>query len=127
MATIEIDSQDRNTILAALRTYQAAGYGEPCNRPLPIHDIATNMDCEISMDSAGIDDLCQRINMDCNEMRRFKVSAVPLTDELNSLDWDVPGVYFFDAVGSEEALDQFHGTVAIKVLDDFEIDVEIDG
>jgi hypothetical protein len=64
---VKIDSQDRNTILAALRTYQAAGYGEPCNRPLPIHDIATNMDCEISMDAAGIDDLCERLNCDCNE------------------------------------------------------------
>ena len=64
---IEIDSQDLNTILAALRTYQAAGYGEPCNRPLPIHDIATNMDAEISMNDEGIDDLCERLNVDCNE------------------------------------------------------------
>lgn len=68
MATIKIDSQDRNTILAALRTYQALGYGEPCNRPLPIHDIATNLDNETSMDSAGIDELCERIN-DAEELQ----------------------------------------------------------
>jgi hypothetical protein len=60
-----IDNQDLNTILAALRAYQAAGYGEPCNRPLAIHDIATNMDNETSMDDAGIDDLCERLNVDC--------------------------------------------------------------
>lgn len=58
---------------------------------------------------------------------KYKVAAVPVTDLLHSLDCDVAGVYFFDAVGSEEALDQFHGTVPIKVLEDFEIDVEIDG
>lgn len=93
MATIEIDSQDRNTILAALRTYQAAGFGEPCNRPLPIHDIATNMDCEISMDDAGIDDLCERLNVDCN---------YPLEQEARCPDCGTQAV--------EEAIGQVCGT-----------------
>lgn len=65
--TINIDNQDLNTILAALRAYQAAGYGDPCNRPLAIHDIATNWDNEISMDDAGIDDLCERLNVSCDD------------------------------------------------------------
>jgi len=67
VSAVNLDSQERNTILAALRTYQAAGYGEPCNRPLPIHDIATNMDCEISMNAEAIDELCEKVNLDCSD------------------------------------------------------------
>ena len=63
--TIDLDGQEINTILAALRTYQEAGYGEPCNRPLRIHDIATNDDSEISMNDEAIDALCEKIN--CGE------------------------------------------------------------
>lgn len=54
--------QDRNTILAALRAYQANGYCEPANMPDWLFDIATNEEETISMDSAGIDDLCERLN-----------------------------------------------------------------
>ena len=50
------------TILAALRTYQEAGYGEPDNRPDAIHDIATCGGDQISMDDAGIDELCEMLN-----------------------------------------------------------------
>ena len=45
---------------------------------------------------------------------------------LHELDEDVPGNYFYDAINSEDALDQFHLSVPIKVLEDFEIDVEED-
>jgi hypothetical protein len=62
---MNLDNQEVNTILAALRTYQAAGYGEPCNRPLPIHAIATDDDNEISMNAEAIDELCEKIN--CSE------------------------------------------------------------
>ena len=62
IAIENLQPQDVNTILAALRTYQEAGYGEPCNRPERIHDIATDGDNDTSLDSAGIDDLCERIN-----------------------------------------------------------------
>ncbi len=51
MSTIpNLQPQDVNTILAALRTYQEAGYCEPCNRPAHIHDIATDMDNDTSLD-----------------------------------------------------------------------------
>lgn len=49
------------TILAALRTYQEAGYGDPDRRPDAIHEIAAG-DLWTSLDDAGIDDLCERIN-----------------------------------------------------------------
>ncbi|MFP3637683.1 hypothetical protein [Paraburkholderia sp. SIMBA_054] len=55
-------SQDRNTILAALRFYQSAGMGDPVNQSDEIHDLATNGNEDISMDSDGIDDLCERVN-----------------------------------------------------------------
>lgn len=54
--------QDRNTILAALRFYQERGMGEPANRSDAIHDIATNGGEDVSMDDAGIDALCERVN-----------------------------------------------------------------
>lgn len=59
--TYSLDRAELATILAALRTYQAAGYGEPANRPDDIHDIATDGDV-ISLDAVAIDTLCERIN-----------------------------------------------------------------
>lgn len=61
---MNITNQERNTILAALRHYQQDGMGEPDNRSDAIHDIATNGGADISMDAAGIDALCQKINLD---------------------------------------------------------------
>jgi hypothetical protein len=52
----------RNTILAALRYYQELGKGEPANRSDSIHDIATDGGDDISLDSDGIDELCEEIN-----------------------------------------------------------------
>ncbi len=60
--TLEITDQELNTILAALRYYQANGQGDPANREQGIHDIATNFDEQISLDAAGIDELCEDIN-----------------------------------------------------------------
>ncbi len=59
---INISNQEFNTILAALRYYQWDGLGDPVNRPAEIHDIATDGGDQISMDDAGIDALCERIN-----------------------------------------------------------------
>lgn len=56
------DTQDVATILAALRFYQASGMGDPAMRSDAIHDIATDGGKVTSMDAAGIDDLCDRIN-----------------------------------------------------------------
>ena len=54
---------DLATILAALRFYQQGGQGDPANRSDDIHDIATNGgEVMSSLDDAGIDDLCERIN-----------------------------------------------------------------
>jgi|TARA_B100001057_G_C22114326_1_gene668219 hypothetical protein len=59
---IEVDNAERNTILAALRFYQQQGMGEPFNRSDEIHDIASDCGNDTSLDDAGIDDLCERIN-----------------------------------------------------------------
>lgn len=56
------NDQALHTILAALRTYQELGYGDPDIRPNDIHDIATNGGDQISMDNAGIEELCQMLN-----------------------------------------------------------------
>jgi hypothetical protein len=60
---LTIENQDLHTILAALKVYQDLGYGEPANRPMAVHDIAIGGELDvISLDDAGIDDLCERIN-----------------------------------------------------------------
>lgn len=59
---MELDPQELNTVLAALRYYQRQGMGEPKNRPDWLHDIATNGDEEISLDDDGIDGLCEKLN-----------------------------------------------------------------
>jgi len=63
VVNLSITGQEFCTILAALRYYQAQGLGDPDNRPLNIHEIAT--DCgELlsSLDDEGIDELAERIN-----------------------------------------------------------------
>lgn len=74
--------EDRNTILAALRFYQAKGMGEPANRADDIHDIATNGGNDTSYDSGDIDDLCERIN--CTNAR----AALP---HFSSVAVEIPG------------------------------------
>lgn len=61
---MKITNQERDTILAALRFYQSKGLGDPANRPDEIHDIATCGGEGISLDDAGIDDLCERLNVE---------------------------------------------------------------
>ena len=50
------------TVLAALRYYQGHGLGDPTDRPLHIHDIATDGDTISSLNSEGIDELCELLN-----------------------------------------------------------------
>ena len=57
-----LDAQELNTILAALRFCQEEEMTEPDNRSDAIHDIATNGDQETSMDDAGVDELCEKLN-----------------------------------------------------------------
>lgn len=72
-----LNNQDRNTILAALRFYQENGQGDPDNRSDEIHGIATGGGEDVSMDGAGIDDLCERLNVD---------SPIASPDQLDQLD-----------------------------------------
>ena len=60
---INVDSQEFNTILAALRFYQENDQGTPSSRSDAIHDLATNGDAEVSLDNDAIDGLCERINL----------------------------------------------------------------
>jgi hypothetical protein len=59
---MELSRQEIATALAALRFYQSKNMGEPAERSNEIHDIATDNGEEISLDSEGIDDLCEKIN-----------------------------------------------------------------
>ena len=43
---------------------------------------------------------------------------------VHALDEDVEGDYPFIAISEEDALDQFHSTIPIKMLEDFDITVE---
>jgi len=70
-----------------------------------------------------IDRLERRLEVPAPVMRTYCVTARPLvqTEDLNDLDFEVEGDYEFNAIDREAALDLFHGTVPIKVLDDFDI------
>ncbi len=59
---MNLTPQELNTVLAALRYYQEKGMGDPYCRSDYIHEIATNGGEDISLDSEGIDDLCDRLN-----------------------------------------------------------------
>lgn len=64
---IGVEYAEFATILAALRFYQERGQGDPGNRSDAIHEIATsgpNGEEVVSLDAAGIDELCERINME---------------------------------------------------------------
>lgn len=65
---LAVDSAEHATLLAALRYYQQHDQGEPSNRSDDIHDIATDGDVQISLDAAGIDVLCEKINL-CSPVR----------------------------------------------------------
>ena len=67
VSVCEFDDQEHATVLAALRYYQQQGMGDPKNRTDDIHDIATDGDNVISMDAAGIDALCEKLNFDEDE------------------------------------------------------------
>ena len=58
---MRLSNRDTNTILAALRYYQASG--TLAKGSGGIHDIATNFGAEDIMDAEEIDELCERINV----------------------------------------------------------------
>ncbi|MCI0640164.1 MAG: hypothetical protein L0Y72_24455 [Gemmataceae bacterium] len=59
---INVTNEEFHTILAALRFYQQNGQGDPANRSDAIHNLATNLGQAISLDDAGIDELCEQLN-----------------------------------------------------------------
>lgn len=65
---VPLSSQDLNTLRAALRFYDDAGMGEPALRSDEIHEIATNNDEDISLDSAAIEDLFARLGKELGSM-----------------------------------------------------------
>lgn len=95
---ISVDSAEHATLLAALRYYQQNGQGEPSSRCEAIHAIATDGDVRISLDTAGIDALCERINL-CSPVRCVigleggLVTGVTANVDLEFvvLDYDVEG------------------------------------
>ena len=63
--TIELNTEQRNTVLAALEYYQYCGMGEPANRPEWLHDIACpEPGGTTSLDDGGIHELRLRISGD---------------------------------------------------------------
>jgi len=59
-----------------------------------------------------------------SQIWRVTVEKAVAFGNVHDLDKDVEGDYPFIATSEEDALDQFHNTVPIKVLDDFEISAE---
>lgn len=57
-----LSREELATVLAALRHYQSCGYGDPMEREEDIHEIATSGGDLTSLDDAGIDELCERLN-----------------------------------------------------------------
>ena len=65
MFTIELNTEQRDTVLAALEYYRRCGMGEPANRPEWLHDIACPPPFDTtSLDDGGIRELRLRISGD---------------------------------------------------------------
>lgn len=63
MPTIQISDHELHTILAALRYYQESCQCVAANRSEWIEDLATNGGEVTALDTASIDDLCDRLNV----------------------------------------------------------------
>lgn len=60
----KLNDAEHATVIAALRFYQQKGQGDPFNRSDDIHELATNGgEVMSSLDDAGIDELCMRLNL----------------------------------------------------------------
>ncbi len=96
-------------------------------------DVAAALEAGVELTSAETGALL------CNIMRKiakleepapaskiYKVSVVQVVafGHVHDLDKDVEGDYPFIATSEEDALDQFHSTIPIKVLEDFDIIAE---
>jgi len=59
-----------------------------------------------------------------SKIYKVTVEKVVAFGNVHDLDRDVEGDYPFIATSEEDALDQFHDTIPIKMLEDFDITVE---
>ena len=59
-----------------------------------------------------------------SKIYKVSVEKVVAFGNVHDLDEDVEGDYPFIATSEEDALDQFHSTIPIKMLEDFDITVE---
>ena len=66
--TITVAGAELATVLAALRFYQQSGMADPANRSDAIHDIATDYERIVSLDSDAIGSLIEKL--DPNELSR---------------------------------------------------------
>jgi hypothetical protein len=57
-----MNNDQLNTVLAALRLYQSCGYGNSGLRPDWVQEIAAPTINDTSLDSDGIDALCEQLN-----------------------------------------------------------------
>ena len=63
-------SRELGTVLAALRHYQQSGFGDMCNLPPDLADIAVDGESNrVPLDDDEIDDLCERLNLSAVEGR----------------------------------------------------------
>jgi hypothetical protein len=67
MIELHVEEPEFHTILAALRFYQEHRQYDPAQRSAWIETIATNCGQAVSLDAAGIDRLCQRLNTNTAE------------------------------------------------------------
>jgi hypothetical protein len=59
---VELTPEEKATILAALRIYEVAGYGNPSRRSGWLHEIATDGGRLVSLDSEEINKLYDRLS-----------------------------------------------------------------
>lgn len=81
---IIVSDEEHATIMAALRFYQEEEMCDPTNRSDDIHEIATNGDVT-SLDSKGIDDLCERINSNTEPSESLKQVSIDIARRVNEL------------------------------------------
>ncbi len=64
MIQLKVNEREFHTILAALRFYKVQGQSDPTSRSEAIDAIATNLRTVIALDDQGVDQLCERLNLE---------------------------------------------------------------
>lgn len=82
---MNINSEDLNTILGALRLYQKLGNGNPDVRPDWLQKIVAPTIDDTSLDNDGIDRLCEELNCE-----NIHVTHQRFFDDLEILRLSIP-------------------------------------